>query len=137
MSDFERVFEIGPVFRAEKTYTHRHLCEFTGLDAEMSIKESYLEIIELISKLFIFIFKGIEQNCGKELVFINDQFPFQPFELSEKPVVIDFREGVGLLNEHGIDQKLNDDLSTPTEKILGKLVKEKYHTDFYILHRYP
>lgn len=35
MSDFKRVFEVGPVFRAEKSLTHRHLCEFTGLDVEM------------------------------------------------------------------------------------------------------
>lgn len=35
-SDLDRVFEIGPVFRAEKSFTHRHLCEFTGLDMEMT-----------------------------------------------------------------------------------------------------
>ena len=42
-ADFGRVFEIGPVFRAEDSYTHRHLCEFTGLDVEMEIKRHYFE----------------------------------------------------------------------------------------------
>ena len=42
--DFGRVFEIGPVFRAEDSYTHRHLCEFTGLDVEMEIKMHYSEV---------------------------------------------------------------------------------------------
>ena len=42
--DFERVFEVGPVFRAEDSYTHRHLCEFVGLDAEMEIKKHYSEV---------------------------------------------------------------------------------------------
>jgi len=42
--DFGRVFEIGPVFRAEDSYTHRHLCEFTGLDVEMEIKKHYFEV---------------------------------------------------------------------------------------------
>lgn len=42
--DFRRVFEVGPVFRAEDSFTHRHLCEFTGLDAEMEIKEHYSEV---------------------------------------------------------------------------------------------
>lgn len=42
--DFGRVFEIGPVFRAEDSYTHRHLCEFTGLDVEMVIKKHYSEV---------------------------------------------------------------------------------------------
>ena len=43
-ADLDRVFEIGPVFRAEKSETHRHLCEFTGLDMEMAIKEHYDEV---------------------------------------------------------------------------------------------
>lgn len=42
--DFGRVFEIGAVFRAEDSFTHRHLCEFTGLDVEMEIKEHYFEV---------------------------------------------------------------------------------------------
>lgn len=44
-ADFGRVFEIGPVFRAEDSFTHRHLCEFTGLDFEMEIKEHYFEVV--------------------------------------------------------------------------------------------
>jgi aspartyl-tRNA synthetase len=43
-SDFERVFEIGPVFRAENSNTHRHLCEFHGLDMEMIMNEHYYEV---------------------------------------------------------------------------------------------
>ncbi len=43
-ADFGRVFEIGPVFRAENSFTSRHLCEFTGLDLEMEIKEHYFEV---------------------------------------------------------------------------------------------
>lgn len=42
--DLGRVFIVGPVFRAEDSYTHRHLCEFTGLDIEMEIKEHYSEV---------------------------------------------------------------------------------------------
>jgi len=38
-SDMKRVFETGPVFRAENSFTHRHLCEFTGMDIEMVFKE--------------------------------------------------------------------------------------------------
>jgi aspartyl-tRNA synthetase len=43
-ADMERVFEIGPVFRAEKSFTHRHLCEFVGLDLEMTFNEHYHEV---------------------------------------------------------------------------------------------
>jgi len=61
MSDFDRVFEIGPVFRAENSLTHRHMCEFTGLDLEMGIKEHFMELLELMSELFVYIFKGMEK----------------------------------------------------------------------------
>ena len=52
---YERVFEVGPVFRAENSNTHRHLCEFVGLDAEMEIKEHYFEV-KLEEKCFILIY---------------------------------------------------------------------------------
>lgn len=60
--DFGRVFEIGPVFRAEDSFTHRHLCEFIGLDVEMEIKSSYSEVwmadfsYYLLLKIFVTLF---------------------------------------------------------------------------------
>lgn len=60
MADFKRVFEIGPVFRAEKSFTHRHMCEFTGLDMEMEIKENWHELLDMMAGLFVHIFKGLE-----------------------------------------------------------------------------
>ena len=57
--DMNRVFEIGPVFRAEDSNTNRHLCEFTGLDIEMVINEHYFEVLDMLSDMFIYIFKGL------------------------------------------------------------------------------
>ena len=54
LGDFERVFEIGPVFRAENSQTHRHLTEFVGLDAEMSIEnEGTHEVLEVLEGVLI------------------------------------------------------------------------------------
>merc|ERR1712032_1324284 len=44
MTDMPKVFEVGPIFRSEKSFTHRHMTEFTGLDLEMTFKESYVEV---------------------------------------------------------------------------------------------
>jgi aspartyl/asparaginyl-tRNA synthetase len=66
-SDFDRVFEIAPVFRAENSYTHRHLTEFVGLDLEMVFEEHYHEVLELIEEMFMFIFKGFETRYAKEI----------------------------------------------------------------------
>lgn len=65
------MFEIGPVFRAENSFTHRHMCEFTGLDIEMTIKENYHELLDLMGEMFIHIFKGLETRNKKEIDAIN------------------------------------------------------------------
>ena len=58
----ERVYEIGPVFRAENSFTHRHLTEFVGLDLEMAFNEHYHEVMLLIAEMLIFIFKTLPQR---------------------------------------------------------------------------
>lgn len=69
--DFERVFEIGPVFRAENSNTNRHLCEFTGLDIEMTIKEHYFEVLDVLGEMFYYIFSNLEKRFKKELDIIK------------------------------------------------------------------
>ena len=54
-ADLQRVFEIGPVFRAENSNTNRHLCEFTGLDMEMEFKDHYFEVLDLIGELMVYM----------------------------------------------------------------------------------
>lgn len=61
-ADFEKVFTIGAVFRAEDSNTHRHLTEFTGLDLEMSFQYHYHEVMLLIGNLFTEIFKGLRDE---------------------------------------------------------------------------
>lgn len=72
MGDFKRVFEIGHVFRAEKSLTHRHLCEFIGLDGEMEIKENYLEVLNVIGEVFKYIFSNLKAKCQKEIEVIKE-----------------------------------------------------------------
>lgn len=134
---FERVYEIGPVFRAENSNTHRHLCEFTGLDFEMAIYEHYYEVLEVMGELFNFIFDGINERYQHELVLISQQYPFEPIKYLRPPLRITFQEGITLLREAGIDASFEEDISTPHEKALGKIVKEKFGTDFYMMDKYP
>mmetsp|Transcript_23318 Transcript_23318/g.17748 ORF Transcript_23318/g.17748 Transcript_23318/m.17748 type:complete len:107 (+) Transcript_23318:201-521(+) len=101
-ADFQRVFEIGPVFRAEDSNTNRHLCEFTGLDVEMEIKQHYFEVLDVMASMFVHIFKGLATRYAKELSIVNDQYPFEPFLCPEPVVRLDFREGVKLLAEAGL-----------------------------------
>ncbi|KAJ0262948.1 Aspartate--tRNA ligase 2 [Hirschfeldia incana] len=136
-ADFKRVFEVGAVYRAEDSFTHRHLCEFIGLDVEMAIHKHYSEIMDLVSELFPFIFNKINENCQKELEAIRKQYPFEPLKFLPKTLKLTFAEGIEMLKEAGVEADPLGDLNTETERKLGQLVLEKYNTEFYILHRYP
>eukprot|EP00210_Caulerpa_lentillifera_P004779 g4563.t1 len=134
-SDFERVFEIGPVFRAENSDTHRHLCEFIGLDFEMAIHEHYFEVLDIVEDLFDAICQGLKQSSEKDLNTVHQQFPFEEFRF--KRVRLTFAEGLELLRSAGYQMGSMDDLNTELERALGKIIAEKYDSDFFILYRYP
>lgn len=136
-ADFNRVYTIGGVFRAEDSNTHRHLTEFVGLDIEMAFNDHYHEVIQTIGDTFIAIFKGLRDQYAQEISTVNNQFPCEPFKFLEPSLVLTFPEAVKMLREHGVEIGDEDDLSTPDEKLLGKIVKAKYDTDFFILDKYP
>ncbi|KAL8260035.1 hypothetical protein R6Q59_027988 [Mikania micrantha] len=124
--DFGRVFLVGPVFRAEDSYTHRHLCEFVGLDVEMEIKEHYSEVMDIVDRLFVEMFDKLNERCKKELEAIGKQYPFQPLKYLRNTLRLTFEEGVQMLKDAGVEVDPLGDLNTESERILGKLVLEKY-----------
>uniref|UniRef100_A0A3B3DM72 Aspartate--tRNA ligase, cytoplasmic n=1 Tax=Oryzias melastigma TaxID=30732 RepID=A0A3B3DM72_ORYME len=129
--------KIISVFRAEDSNTHRHLTEFVGLDIEMAFNYHYHEVIESITDTMVQIFKGLRDNFQTEIQTVNKQFPSEPFKFLEPTLRLEYTEGVAMLREAGVEMGDEDDLSTPNEKLLGRLVKEKYDTDFYVLDKYP
>jgi len=136
-SGFERVFESGPVFRAENSNTRRHLCEFTGLDFEMTIHEHYDEVLEVMSEMFIYVFDGLNERCKDEIERVREQHPFEDLQYLRPTLKLTYAEGCALLREAGVEQGDYDDLSTENEKKLGDIVKEKYGTDFFFMDKYP
>lgn len=113
-SDYNKMFEIGPVFRAENSNTNRHLTEFTGLDIEMVITD--------ISQVY--------REAWNMLYYVFAKLGYAiPFH----PIVINYQEAATLLKDFNVTQ----DISTENEKELGRLVKEIYNTDIFILYGYP
>jgi len=135
--DFERVFTTGAVFRAEDSNTHRHLTEFVGLDMEMVFNYHYHEVLTVLGEMFVALFKGLQSQCADEIATVGKQYPAEPFKFLEPSLILTFPEAVAMLRENGVDMGDEDDLSTPNEKFLGRLVKAKYDTDFYMLDKYP
>merc|ERR1719367_2359080 len=136
-ADFDKVFTVGGVFRAEDSNTHRHLTEFVGLDLEMAFKHHYHEVVDTIGEMFTAIFRGLRDNFQDEIATVGQQFPCEPFKFLDPPLRLEFPEAVEMLREAGVEIGDEDDLSTPAEKLLGRLVRAKYETDFYILDKYP
>ncbi|KAF8581666.1 aspartyl-tRNA synthetase [Ramaria rubella] len=139
-ADFERVFEIGPVFRAENANTHRHLTEFIGLDLEMSFEEHYHEVMELIDQMLLTIFRGLKEHHAKEIEVIGKQFPAEEFKWREGPegtLKLSFKDAVELLVADGVEREVLDDINTENEKRLGRVVREKYNTDYFIIDKFP
>lgn len=142
-ADFQAVYEIGPVFRAENSNTPRHLTEYTGLDIEMVIDKHYHEAMYTIDAVLKHIFKRVYEKNRAEVETLKHHFPQEDLVWPEKTVRITFAEGAKLLNDSGwknddgSQQSEYEDLSTRAEKELGRLVKEKYNTDYYILDKFP
>jgi len=136
-ADFGKVFTVGGVFRAEDSNTHRHLTEFVGLDMEMAFKFHYHEVVDTIGNMFTQIFKGLRDKFQGEIATVNTQYPSEPFKFLDPPLRLEFPEAVSMLLEAGVEMGDEDDLSTPAEKLLGRLVKAKYDTDFFILDKFP
>lgn len=167
--DLERVFEVGPVFRAENSNTHRHLTEFTGLDIEMRLNQHYYEVLDMGEELFDYMFTKLITHT-KELEAVNDQYPFSPFvwQIPEdkftalgvgiiedgvaskdtygakvrnnklKMLRMEFPRAIALLNTKLAEPLAEtDDINTENEKLLGRIVKERYGVDFYIVDRFP
>lgn len=142
-ADFERVYEIGPVFRAEDSNTPRHMTEYTGLDIEMALEEHYHEALNIIDGMFKNLWKGIYERYSKEIEIISQYYPHEKVQWLEETPRIPFAQGIQMLKEDGWveedgSQPLEtEDLSTRAEIHLGELVKKKYGTDYYILDKFP
>lgn len=130
---YERVFEIGPVFRAEKHDTSRHLNEYTSVDFEMGYIESFEEIMQMETKMLQYVFQYLKENYELELQLLKVKIP----EVTQIPA-IKFIEAKELISkEYNREIKDFEDFEPEEEKLLHQLVKEKYGSEFVFVTHYP
>ncbi|KAG5992584.1 hypothetical protein E4U52_002694 [Claviceps spartinae] len=133
-ADFGGVFEVGPVFRAENSNTHRHLTEYTGLDIEMAIQHDYHEVLDVIDEFLKSVFTAV--YAMPEVKEVQKRWPSKEFKWLQETLILNFEDGVKMLRADGRDVPM-EDLSTLDEIRLGELVREKYETDYYVLDKFP
>jgi nondiscriminating aspartyl-tRNA synthetase len=132
VSGLERVYEIGPVFRAENSHTTRHVTEFTGLDFEMGFIKDEHDVMDVIEGYFKFLIPKINEDCKKELTLLGVKL--NPVEKIPR---ISLKDAVKILKEKGKLVPHNDDLDPEGEKLMSEHVKEKYNSDFVFMLDYP
>jgi aspartyl-tRNA synthetase len=125
------------VFRAEDSNTHRHLTEFVGVDMEMAFQEHYHEVLDVFDELYVYVFEGLQTRFAKEIEVVKRQFPSSDFKFLPKTLRLNFKDAVQMLRDAGVEMGDHEDMNTAKEKLLGKLVYDKYGTDFFFLDKFP
>jgi len=129
---FERVYEIGPVFRAEKSHTMRHLTEFTGVDFEMGFINDYTEVMDIIEEMFVDLLTNLPHEAATEL----DLFGIKHTSPKKIPRIT-MDEAKELLLPKGKKYASDEDLDAEGERLLGEIIKEKYGSEFVFLTLFP
>lgn len=126
---FERIFEVGPVFRAEKSNTNKHATEFTGFDLEFSYIDSYEDVMRLEEELIAYALAAVKQQYGDQIAELFGEevvvptLPFPRIKLADL-----YKD----LVEYGLDPALCEkgDLCTEGERMCKQYTREKYGHEF-------
>ena len=135
-SGFERIFEVGPVFRAEKSYTNKHTTEFSGFDLEFSYITSFKDVMKMEEELLTHMLKCVKEKYGdeiKELFGTEVIVPTTPFP------VITLRELYAELEKefgYTVDESEKGDLTTDAERLSYDWVMKKYGHEFLFITDY-
>lgn len=128
---YERVFEVGKVYRAEGSNSNRHLTEFVGFEFEMGFIESVEEIMQMEENVFEYIFNHLNTVCKYELEYLGvGELKFNPIPR------ITYEKSLEILKESGmVYEKIG--LNSEAEKVIGEWVEKKLNSEFVFITKYP
>lgn len=135
-SGFERIFEVGPVFRAEKSYTSKHTTEFTGFDLEFSYIESYKDVMQMEENLLRTGLQAVKEKYGEDIKKLFDmdlEVPETPFPVVKLKDLYDELE-----KEYGyvVPESEKGDLTTDAERLSYEWIKKHYNHEFLFVTDY-
>lgn len=128
----EKVYDIGPAWRAEQSHTVRHMCEHRVMAVETSFINDEYDIIELEQELVKYAMQKIQKDCKDELEMFGVKL-----NVPEKFPVLEFPQIYDILKELGEKLPRGEDLNSAAEKKLAEFVKEKYKSDFFFVNHFP
>jgi nondiscriminating aspartyl-tRNA synthetase len=131
---FERVFEVGPVFRAEPHDTTRHVNEYVSMDVEFGFIENHFTVMALLNRLISHIVAHVGERYSSELALLDARLPTVPETIPH----IHFKDAQQLIFErYGEDCRGEPDLAPQHERWLGEWARETHNSDFLFVPGYP
>ncbi len=133
---FDRVFEVGPVFRANPSFTTRHDTEFTSVDVEMSWINSENDVMDFESEWLTYVLSSIRKQFDDEISrqfgveVVVPELPFPRIKMEEAYSII---AGMG----HAINRGDKGDLDPEGERLLSQYVQERFGHEFVFVTKYP
>ena len=135
-SGLERIFETGPVFRAEKSYTNKHATEFSGFDLEFSYIDSFEEVMQLEEELLTYAIAKVKDAHGeklKELFGMELEVPALPFpRMKLRDVYAELEARYG----YKVPDELKGDLTTEAERMTKQLCRDMFGHEFLFVTDY-
>ncbi len=130
---FDRVFETGPVFRAEKHNTKRHLNEYTSLDFEMGYIDGFEDVMAMETGYLQYMVQLLAKDYDRELKILDVTLP----DTDKIPVVrfSEIKETVS--KEYDRPMRNPYDLEPEEEQLIGRYAKETWGSDFVFVTHYP
>lgn len=129
----DKIFDLGPSWRAELSHTIYHLCEHRGIAPEMTFIKDETDTMRMEEQMIVAGIKFVNEKCKKELEILGKKIEVPKIPFPE----LRFPEVYEVLRKQGHKIKDGDDLNREAETILWEYVKEKYGSDFYFLNRFP
>lgn len=133
-ADLERVFNMGPVFRAEKSFTTRHLTEYTSFDVEIGYIDSYKDVCHFEQEMLKYMLRKVKDRFGddvKRVFGLDIKVPEGDFPYI---TVVDAKKK---LADAGVTSKDTGDFSPEEEKALGEIMEKETGYEFFFMVEYP
>lgn len=131
---FGKIFEIGPVFRADPSFTSRHATEFISIDAEISWIDSHEDVMKMQEEVLVAGLSAVKEKHGDEILALFDvdvvvpSIPFPRIPLAEAKEIV---------KERGYEvPRADDDMDPEGERQIAAYVAEKYGHEFVFLTDY-
>lgn len=130
---FERVYEVGPVFRAEPHDTTRHLAEYVSLDAELGFIDDHRTVMAVLVETLRGMLAAVEHRATTALGLLGLSLPQLPIDVP----TVHFADALAMISAAGEDSKDTVDLSPSHERWLGEWARREHASDFVFVTGYP